>query len=193
MNFFQLLNSIIVLALLFVIVSGTPSLQRHNDNNYSQANDLSFVGKEPNEDNLEDHANLLSSILAENNLSEEVVNEDQDQKEFVHRQRRAAITFNGGRSTNSNSAREAFRNAKDQNGIGRSQSPTRQYYIPDKHNPNQGLRQYDFINHYGQKISIRKDIPIKYPDGGQQGPHYNAGPSGGKLRQHHNFPLRRNG
>ena len=37
---------------------------------------------------------------------------------------------------------------------------------------------------------IRKDNPVTYPDGGQQGEHFNAGKpaeSNGKLKQHHNY------
>jgi hypothetical protein len=70
--------------------------------------------------------------------------------------------FGGGRDTQSQTARQAFRKAKFQNGIPLSQKPLRQYYTPDKHNPNQQLRTYDFKNSYGKPISIRKDIPVSF-------------------------------
>lgn len=70
--------------------------------------------------------------------------------------------FGGKKDTSSGSARAAFRKAKDQNGIPRSKQPSAQYSVPDKHNPNQNLRQYDFVNAYGQKVSIRKDIPVRF-------------------------------
>jgi hypothetical protein len=49
------------------------------------------------------------------------------------------------------------------------------------------LRTYDFTNSKGELKTIRKDNPVTYPDGGKQGPHYNAGKTGNKLKQHHNY------
>ena len=95
-------------------------------------------------------------------------------------------TFNGKQDTNSESAREAFRKAKEQNGVPRSQQPSKQYTTPDK-NTGEPLRTYDYQKANGEKVTIRKDKPVKYPDGGEQGPHYNAGTKGDKLRQHHNY------
>jgi hypothetical protein len=94
--------------------------------------------------------------------------------------------FNGQNSTQSATQREAFRKAKDQNGIPRSQQPDKTSTVRDKHT-GQPLKVYEFTNSAGKKVTIRKDNPITYPDGGRQGPHFNAGPSGGKLKQHHNI------
>jgi len=39
----------------------------------------------------------------------------------------------------------------------------------------------------GEKVSIHRDQPVLYKDGGSQAEHYNAGPYGDKLKQHHNI------
>lgn len=88
--------------------------------------------------------------------------------------------------TKSQTAKEAFRNAKDQNAIPRSQQPSRQYSTTDK-NTGKPLKTYDFKNSKGENVTIRKDNPTTYPDGGKQGPHYNAGETDKKLKQHHNY------
>ena len=95
-------------------------------------------------------------------------------------------TFGGKQSTESTTAREAFRNAKEANGIPRSQQPVRTRTEKDK-NTGKPLRVYDYKNSKGENISIRKDNPVKYKDGGKQGTHYNAGETGKKLNQHHNY------
>ena len=97
--------------------------------------------------------------------------------------------FNGRQDTNNRSARQAYRSAKDQNGVPRSQSslshPTR---IPDWNNPGKFCVQYEHVNVNGERIQIRRDNPVDYGDGGPtQGPHYNAGLQGEKLKQHHNY------
>jgi len=94
--------------------------------------------------------------------------------------------FNGKADTQSVTSKQAFREAKDQNGIPRSQQPDRTYNTTDK-NTGENLRTYEFTSSMGEKVQIRKDRPRTYPDGGSQGPHYNAGNSGGKLKQHHNY------
>lgn len=97
--------------------------------------------------------------------------------------------FGGQKDTESKTAREAFRKAKEQNGIPRSQQPEKTYTTPDKHT-GEPLKTYEFKNSRGKKIVIRRDKPIKYPDGGSQGDHFNAGdPSqnNGKLKQHHDI------
>ncbi|WP_430968324.1 HNH/endonuclease VII fold putative polymorphic toxin [Spongiimicrobium sp. 2-473A-2-J] len=94
--------------------------------------------------------------------------------------------FNGKADTKSTTSREAFRNAKDQNGIPRSQQPDKTFNTPDK-NTGQNLKTYEFTNSKGEKVQIRKDNPRTFPDGGKQGPHFNAGKAGQKLKQHHNF------
>lgn len=97
--------------------------------------------------------------------------------------------FDGGSSTTSETRREAFRKAKDQNGIPRSSQPNTTYTVPDK-NTGKPLQQYEYTNSKGEKVVIRKDNPVTYPDGGQQGTHYNAGKpkeEAEKLKQHHNY------
>lgn len=54
------------------------------------------------------------------------------------------------------------------------------------------VRQYEYTNSDGVRISIREDKPATYGDSGDgdQGPHFNAGrsgPPGTKLPQHHNW------
>ena len=104
--------------------------------------------------------------------------------------------FNGKQSTNNVTSKEAFRNAKDQNGIPRSQQPdkTIKPNTPDGKNAgldSRNVKQYEFTNSKGEKIIIRQDKPAKYgsPNGaGDQGPHYNAGKAGSNLsKQHHNY------
>ncbi|WP_028787047.1 HNH/endonuclease VII fold putative polymorphic toxin [Terrimonas ferruginea] len=87
-----------------------------------------------------------------------------------------------------------MRNAKDQNGIPRSQQPDRTI----KPNTDQGnkaklnnrnVKQYEYTNSKGQKIKIRQDKPAKYNDGGKgdQPGHFNAGKADdNKLKQHQN-------
>ncbi len=88
--------------------------------------------------------------------------------------------------------KQAFKDAKRQNDIPIVQQPIRTTMIPDRGSyKGQMLRQYDFKNNKGEFISIRQDLPQKYPGGGNgkgdQGHHFNAGPSGEKLKQHYYF------
>ncbi|NDW17918.1 hypothetical protein D0T53_03170 [Dysgonomonas sp. 216] len=97
--------------------------------------------------------------------------------------------FDGANSTTNKTSREALRNAKDQNGIPRSQQPDKTSIVRDK-NTGKPLKQYEYTNSKGEKVLIRKDNPVKYPDGGSQGKHYNAGKieeKTDKLKQHHNY------
>jgi hypothetical protein len=95
--------------------------------------------------------------------------------------------FGAGNSTNSKTQKESFNKTKNANGIPKSQKPDKQYSVPDK-NTGKPLRQYEYTNSKGKKVTIRKDNPVTYPDGGKQGKHYNAGPSSApKLKQHHNY------
>ena len=96
--------------------------------------------------------------------------------------------------TNSETRHQALNQAKRANDIPLSKQPDQVIKPNTKLGDEVGLdasrnvRQYEYTNSKGQGISIREDRPHKYPDGGSQGPHFNAGPSGGdKLRQHHNF------
>ncbi|CAF1094541.1 unnamed protein product [Rotaria sordida] len=97
--------------------------------------------------------------------------------------------FNSKTDSESHSAREAYRTAKDRNGVPRSQSPLEHpTKIVDGNNPDQFVTEYKHRNVYGESISIRKDNSIDYGDGSQkQGPHYNAGRTGEKFKQHHNY------
>lgn len=90
-------------------------------------------------------------------------------------------------NTESSTRSQAFNTAKDVNSIPRSQSPDRQYKVTDKET-NAELRQWDYTNNRGEDITIREDKPKQYPDGGQQGSHFNVGDAGSKLsRQHHYY------
>lgn len=97
--------------------------------------------------------------------------------------------FGGQNDTESKSGKAAHRQAKDQNGVPRSQQPDKQYKTPAK-NTGKSLRTYEYTNSKGKKVVVRKDNPTKYKDGGSQGNHYNAGDpkqNNGKLKQHHNY------
>jgi RHS repeat-associated protein len=85
------------------------------------------------------------------------------------------------------SRRAAFRAAKSDMGIARSAQPLRVARVRDKHTGSL-LRQYEFRNANGEIIQIREDLPRIYSDGGRQGPHFNAGRAGDKLREHYYFP-----
>jgi len=102
--------------------------------------------------------------------------------------------FNGQNDTHSTTSREAFRKAKDENGIPRSQQPDKTI----KPNTPEGIEagldsrnivQHEFTNSAGKKTWIRQDRPALYNEGGvgDQGPHYNAGQKSQKLSQHHNY------
>ena len=100
--------------------------------------------------------------------------------------------FDGKSDTESKSKGEAFNKAKDQNGIPRSQQPDKTKKVDEvsKGKPTgKKLREYQYTNSKGKKISIRKDNATEYHEGGtgDQGEHYNAGNTGGKLKQHHNY------
>jgi RHS repeat-associated protein len=101
-------------------------------------------------------------------------------------------TFNGKQDTHSDTKKEAFNKAKDQNGIPRSTQPDRTIKVDEvsKGKPTgKKLREYQYTNSKGEKVSIRKDNKTTYPEGGQgdQGDHYNAGKTGEKLKQHHTY------
>ena len=104
-----------------------------------------------------------------------------------------AKAFNRQSDTFSETANQAFRNAKDQNGIPRSQQPDRTVKPNTEAGSTAGLReenivQYEFTNSKGEKITIRQDRATTYPDGGFQPPHYNDGKSDdNKLKQHHYY------
>lgn len=80
--------------------------------------------------------------------------------------------FNGKNSTESVTDRAAYRKAKDQNGIPRGQQPDKSIKPNTPEGKKAGLdsrnvRQDEFTNSYGEKVSIRKDKPAKYNDGGK--------------------------
>ena len=94
----------------------------------------------------------------------------------------AAKAFNGQADTYSETASKAFRNAKDQNGVPKSQQPDRTIKPNTEAGNAAGLRddnvvQYEFTNSKGEKVIIRQDKTTTYPDGGVQPPHYNTGKS----------------
>jgi RHS repeat-associated protein len=104
--------------------------------------------------------------------------------------------FGGENDTNSSTRREAFRNAKDQNSIPRSQQPDKTIKPGTKEGDQAGLdkrnvKQDEFTNSKGEKVIIREDKPANYPDGGSQPPHFNAGrgpiEQPKELKQHHNY------
>ena len=99
--------------------------------------------------------------------------------------------YNGKQDTHSEYESEAFRKAKNANGIPNSRDPIntgQPQKIPDRNNPGKFVYQYEFDNDYNEKISIRLDNATEYKESdGNQGPHYNAGIQGTKLKQHHYF------
>ncbi|MEM6397667.1 MAG: RHS repeat-associated core domain-containing protein [Bacteroidota bacterium] len=101
--------------------------------------------------------------------------------------------------TESDSRSAALGEAKEANGIPRSAQPDRVIRPGTEEGDEAGLdeernvRQYEYTNSEGERISIREDRPVEYPDGGRQDPHFNSGKSGEKLRKHHYFPPRSGG
>ena len=49
------------------------------------------------------------------------------------------------------------------------------------------VRENDYQTRDGKSVTFRHDPATKYPDGGTQGPHYNVGPTGEKLKQYHYY------
>ena len=102
-------------------------------------------------------------------------------------------TFGGKQSTTSSTSKEAFGKAKEANGIPRSKQPDKTIKQGTTEGDKAGLdsrnvKQYEFTNSKGEKVIIRQDKPAKYPDGGKQDPHYNAGNiKDDKLKQHHYY------
>ena len=87
---------------------------------------------------------------------------------------------------------EALRKAKEANRIPQSKQPDKTIRPGTKEGDKKGLDDrnvvlYEYTNSDGEKIHIREDKPATYKDGGKQGPHFNAGPAGQPLEQHHNF------
>jgi hypothetical protein len=118
------------------------------------------------------------------------------EKQTTNSSTKIGKTFNGKQSTESVTSKEAFRKAKEANGIPRSQQPD----ITIKTNTPEGkkigldernIKQYEFTNTKGEKVTIRQDKPAQYgsPDRkGDQGKHFNAGKKGENLsKQHHNY------
>ena len=106
---------------------------------------------------------------------------------------KAVKAFNGRSDTFSETSRKAFRQAKEQNGIPRSQQPDRTVKPNTEAGKAAELRkgnivQYEFTNSKGERVIIRQDQAAIYSDGGYQPPHYNAGMStDNKLKQHHYY------
>jgi uncharacterized protein RhaS with RHS repeats len=96
--------------------------------------------------------------------------------------------------TSAATARQALRNAKEANRIPRSAQPDRTIKpnTPEGNElglDNRNVKLYEYTNSDGQKIHIRQDKAASYGQGGigDQKPHFNAGPAGSKLRQHHYY------
>jgi RHS repeat-associated protein len=101
-----------------------------------------------------------------------------------------AVTAGKVADTTSATRSGALAAAKEANGIPRSAQPDAVIKPGTPAGNAAGLdsrnvRQYEFTNSKGEKVSIREDKAATYPDGGSQSRHFNAGPSGGKLEQHH--------
>jgi hypothetical protein len=90
------------------------------------------------------------------------------------------------RDSRSPSQGKAWQAAQAANNIPHHSPPLSRKKVEDK-NTGKQLDQWEFQNRDGQNITIRKDPKTKYPDGGTQDPHFNAGPSDSKLKQHHYF------
>ncbi|WP_241971656.1 RHS repeat-associated core domain-containing protein [Idiomarina fontislapidosi] len=94
---------------------------------------------------------------------------------------------------------QALRQAKDANGIPRSAQPDKTIKPGTPEGNAAGLdsrnvKQYEYTNGAGEKITIRQDKAASYGQGGKgdQKPHFNAGPSKeGKLKQHHYYEDKR--
>jgi len=106
---------------------------------------------------------------------------------------KTATKFGSKTDTYSSSRHKAFRNAKEQNAIPRSQQPDNIIKPNTPEGVNRGLKDhnvklYEFTNSKGEKVYIREDKPVKYNDGGSQPPHFNAGNRNDrKLKQHHYY------
>ncbi len=103
-------------------------------------------------------------------------------------------SFGGKQDTKSKTANESLRKAKEQNGIPRSQQPDKTIKPNTPEGDAAGLdgrnvKQYEYTNSRGKKVTIRQDKPANYNQGskGDQGPHFNGGQSGNKLKQHHYY------
>jgi RHS repeat-associated protein len=104
----------------------------------------------------------------------------------------AARVANAVTETVSATRSQALAKAKEVNGIPQSAQPDSVSKPGTPEGDAAGLdsenvRQYEYTNSRGEKISIREDKPASYPDGGSQPAHFNAGRSGEKLKQHHYF------
>jgi HNH/endonuclease VII toxin of polymorphic toxin system component len=96
--------------------------------------------------------------------------------------------------TSSKTRHEALNKAKEANDIPRSASPDHVYRPGTDRGKEMGLdernvRLYEYTNSRGEKIWIREDKAVRYGENGRgnQPAHFNAGPAGEKLRQHHGF------
>jgi len=105
-----------------------------------------------------------------------------------------AKKFNGNYDTNSTTSKEAFRKAKDQNGVPRSQQPDKMIKpntLEDNEYrlDNRNVKIYEFTNSKGETVLIRQDKSVNYGDG-YQPEHFNAVLKQDiKPKQHHNYGL----
>ena len=90
---------------------------------------------------------------------------------------------------------QALRKAKEANGIPRSAQPDKTIKPGTPEGKAAGLdsrnvKQYEYTNGAGEKITIRQDKAATYGQGGKgdQNPHFNTGKTKeGKLKQHHYY------
>jgi hypothetical protein len=85
---------------------------------------------------------------------------------------------------------QAFQDAKAANDVPTSAQPDTTYtpdspeQPPDMPLDDRNVRLYQFTDSGGNPVYIREDLPVEYPDGGYQGPHFNSGPAGSDLPYH---------
>lgn len=106
----------------------------------------------------------------------------------------------GSITTESETRNGALREAKRTNGVPVTQNP--RVITPNSAEgaaaglrPGENIRLYEYRNIHGQRIWVREDGAVTYPDGGRQGAHFNSGPAGGPRGQksltNHHFWRRR--
>ena len=109
------------------------------------------------------------------NASSQTPNQDQNKKEGG----KNGGTFGAKQDTNASNQNKALNNAKEQNGIPKSQQPdkTIKSGTPEGDKTkldNRNVKQYEYTNSKGEKVTIRQDKPTTYSDGGSQPAHFNA-------------------
>ena len=96
--------------------------------------------------------------------------------------------------TRSGSRGEAYNAAKKTNNIDPTTPPLSRKKVDeyqDGEKTGHKLVQHEYENRDGEKITMRRDRSRSYEDGGTQGEHINAGKSGEKLKQHHEYETKK--